>query len=106
MVVLMGFAAFAVDIGNQYAHRREAQGAVDASVLAGAVESTLSGANEQTVVDEILTFVDTNLGETVTASQWLNDCPDTVNAADQLDDSANDLGLTPATDCILSLIHI
>lgn len=100
MVVLMGFAAFAVDIGNQYAHRREAQGAVDASVLAGAVESTLSGASEQTMVDEILSFVDTNLGETVTATQWLNDCPDTVNPADQLDDSANDLGLTPATDCI------
>jgi Flp pilus assembly protein TadG len=96
MVVLLGFAALALDIGNQFSHRRLAQGAVDASTLAGAIEIASPGGSAQEAVDVILDFVDENLDETVTQAQWVNDCVD----PEPLPVTAQDLGLIPATDCI------
>jgi len=96
MVVLLGFSAFAVDVGNQFAHRRQAQGAVDAAVLAGAVEISAPGATPQEAVNLIKQYVDLNLDVTVTDLQWVDDCSDPSPLAV----TARDLGLIPATDCI------
>ena len=96
LVVLFGFAAIAVDVGNQFAHRRRAQGAVDAATLAGAIEISSPGATTQEAVDVIKDFVDRNTGLTVTDAQWVSDCAD----PSPLPVTAADLGLVPATECI------
>jgi hypothetical protein len=43
MVVIMGFAAFAIDLGQLYAYQSELQRSADAAALAGAVELTKVG---------------------------------------------------------------
>jgi len=96
LVVLLGFAALSIDVGNQFAHRRKAQGAVDASALAGAIEASSPGATSQAAVDVIKDYVNRNLDMTVTDAQWVADCADPTPLAV----TAADLGLVPATDCI------
>lgn len=94
MLVLLGFAAFAVDISAARNEQRLDQSAVDAAVLAVGVEFVLGG-SAQDAVDEILEYVDTNLAQPVPKSDWAS-CAD-----DQpLDETAADLGLDPPTRCI------
>ena len=101
-VMLFGFAALAVDVGNGMAERRRAQNTVDASVLAGGVEFNLGGTTLQDVVDQALLFADTNSPGPIPAANWtsVTRCPDSVATAMQLEFTSAELGLTPATDCI------
>ena len=91
LIVLMIFTAFAVDLGKVYAERRHDQGAVDASATSGAVQF-LSLQSQQHAVDEIVDKVERNLGRSV---DWTG-CTD----ANQLDRTATEFSLTPATPCI------
>jgi len=89
LVVLMGFAAIAVDVGNGYAERRRSQSAADASVLAAAVETLGSGASAQTMLDEALAFAANNLNNPPTEEEW-RDCTD----PEAFTYTSTDLGLT------------
>jgi hypothetical protein len=55
MVVILGFAALAIDVGYWYSQKREVQNAVDAAALAGAQELPDNPAGAETVAREYLT---------------------------------------------------
>lgn len=105
-LVLFGFAALAVDVGNGMGQRRRAQSTADASVLAAAVELTLQGKLPEDSVVVADDYADRNAPDPISEPAWLNDCPDTVNPGDQLAFTAKELDLknpgsvVPATDCI------
>ena len=69
MVVLMGMAAIAIDLGLGFNERRQDQTAADVAVMAGAVEVTL-GADQQTIVSEVLQFARDNLDTSYTDGEW------------------------------------
>ena len=96
LVMLMGFAAFAVDVGNQFAHRRQAQNTADAAALAAAVELSLPGGSAQDALDQAISFVDQNSTISYSAGDWVGDCSD----PEPLSRTAADLSLTPATPCV------
>ena len=77
MLVLMGFAAVAVDIGLGFNERRLDQTGVDASALGGSLEMVITDQSNpvQAAVDHVYQMVDTNLGRTVALQDWLN-CTD------------------------------
>lgn len=77
MVVLMGFAAIAVDIGFGFNERRVDQTAVDASALGGSLEMVITNQPNpiQAAVDHIYLKADQNLDRTIPLSDWLN-CSD------------------------------
>ena len=99
-VMLFGFAALAVDVGHGMGERRRAQGAADAAVMAAAVEVNLPGTTLQDLVDRAVAFANANTPDPIPSADWLTACPDTTNTGEQLEHTANELGLTPATDCI------
>ncbi len=70
MVVLMIFAALAVDLGSLYNARRSDQNAADTGALGGAQSL---GATGTTLADEVKTVVHSTLGTTLTSTQW-NSC--------------------------------
>jgi hypothetical protein len=97
IVILLGFAAFAVDLGYVWAQRRSAQNTADVSALAGAIELSLT-ADAQGSVDAVLAEVDMNIPSTFLSADWVA-CTDTPPSNfDAL--TAADLGLLPATSCI------
>lgn len=69
LVLLMGFAAIAVDYGSGVVERRLDQNTADTAVLSSGVQLIVSG-NVQEAVDTAKDFVDTNLGRVVTAADW------------------------------------
>lgn len=74
LFTLMGFAAFAIDISAAKNERRLDQGTADASALAGGVEFMVGGGTTEAAA-EIRTYVDTNLGRTLSDTDW-NSCQD------------------------------
>lgn len=72
LVVLMIFAAFAVDLGQVAIARRDDQGAVDAAAMAGAI-SAAQGANAGVVRTSVITIAEKNLGVTSGTLDW-NSC--------------------------------
>lgn len=70
LVSLLTFAAFAVDLGALYNHRRQDQNAADAGALAAAQELSESEAD---IVAAAKTYTHNTLGVTLTAAQW-NSC--------------------------------
>lgn len=93
MLLLLGFAAIAVDIGAAKNERRLDQNSADASVLAAALDLGFARST-QTAVDSVVDLVNTNL-RNVTPQEW-EDCVDSQAFAV----TAADLGLTPGTECI------
>jgi hypothetical protein len=69
LLLLLGMAAFAVDLGAVYAEDRQDQTAADLSVLAGAIEYTGSG-GATGARDQVLAFVAANLPTTYTSTEW------------------------------------
>lgn len=65
LVVLLVFAAFAIDIGNGYNQRRQAQSAADAAVLAAAQQTT-----DATAASAAIDVSRQNLDVTPTSSDW------------------------------------
>ena len=100
MVMLMGFAALAVDVGVGYSEKRTSQNAVDASAMAAAVEIKVGSTDVQAMVTSAVVYAAQNLADSVTAEDWLNACPDAVHPENELAYTAAELGLTPATACI------
>lgn len=100
MVMLMGFAALAVDVGVGYSEVRTSQNSADASVMAAAVEVKLGSVDVQAMVTNAVVYASNNLPGSISAADWLAACPDSVNPGDQLSFTAAELGLAPATDCI------
>jgi hypothetical protein len=94
MVLLMGMAAIAIDLGLGFNERRLDQTGADTGVMAGAVELALGGST-QDVVNEITDFVDLNI-RTVSDTEW-EACSDSPPSGFR---TAKSEGLTPATDCI------
>ena len=70
MVVMLLFAAFAIDIGALYNHRRADQNAADSGALAAAQD--LDGP-VSTMVASAKSYVETTLGRTLTPAEW-NSC--------------------------------
>src|SRR5581483_5116852 len=58
MVVILGFAAFAIDVSGMYAYRAELRRAADAAAHAGALELTKQGFN--TADNVATTFANNN----------------------------------------------
>jgi hypothetical protein len=95
MVLFMGIAAIAVDLGLGFNERRVDQTGADTGVMAGAVELVLGGSYQDTV-DEVLAYVNDNI-RPVPLTDWaIGNCED----PDHLITTAASLGLTPATECI------
>jgi len=94
LLLLFGLAAIAIDIGATKDERGFDQHAADSSALGAALEYGLTG-GYQPAVTQALRLVDVNLGRSLTAAEW-QACSD----ADALPQTAQSLGLTPATPCI------
>lgn len=69
MVVLLGMAAVAIDLGVGLNERRQGQTAADLAVMAGAVEVT-QGSDQQTIVTEVLAYARDNLNIEYSDSDW------------------------------------
>lgn len=69
MVLLMGMAAIAIDLGLGFNERRQDQTAADVAVMAGATESVL-GSDQQTIVSETLQFARLNLDTSFGDAEW------------------------------------
>jgi len=67
LVGLLTFAAFAIDLGALYNHRRQDQNAADAGALAAAQELSESEAD---LVAAAKDYAESTLGRTLTAEQW------------------------------------
>lgn len=67
LVMLMGFAAIAIDLGRGFNERRQDQSAADVGVMAGAID-VLSG--PATMRDQALQFVRANLDTTYSNTEW------------------------------------
>jgi hypothetical protein len=67
LVLLLGMAAFAIDLGFGFNERRDDVTAADMGVMAGAVSSLSSNAQ---VRDQILSFARQNLPTTYSNAQW------------------------------------
>ena len=95
LLVLMGFAAIAVDYGLGVAERRLDQNTADTAALSGGVELIVSG-DPQVMVDTIKTYVDNNLNRAVPASDW-SSCTDPGALAFTTDSIP---GITGGSECI------
>jgi|GEM_PF-5578982 len=100
IIVLLGFAAFAVDLGLAWSVRRAEQTAADTAVLAAAVTFNADTGTLQNAVDELTAIAQSNAERTITAAEW-NSCSD----ADALDITASELVTLgtitgPDTTCI------
>jgi hypothetical protein len=71
MILLMAFAAVAIDYGLGVNERRLDQNTVDTATIAGGVELIVSG-DLQNMVDSIKTYVNNNLDRIVTDTDWTN----------------------------------
>lgn len=80
LVVLMIFAALALDLGSLYSARRNDQNAADSAALGGAI--ILTGTNAQIVL-QVKDITHKTLGRTLTDAQW-NSCGSIVDG-DQVD---------------------
>lgn len=98
LVLLMGMAAIAIDYGSSLNERRQDQTGADFAVLSGALEIAL-GSSTQVAVDEILELVDANV-RTQDVSNPLSNVWTACTDSNALPVTADDLGLTPATECI------
>ncbi len=95
LVVLMGFAAIAVDYGSGVVERRLDQNTADTAVLSAGVELIVSG-DAQEAVDSVKDFVNTNLNRTVAAGEWAT-CIDDQALAFPSDSIP---GISGGSDCI------
>lgn len=101
LVVLMGFAALAVDWGLGINERRLDQNTVDPAVLAGALELGIQGSDFQDSVDSIKAVVNTNLGRIITDAEWVACDDPTPLEFDTLNDFAQLPGITAGfSECI------
>ncbi len=98
LLVLLGFAAFAVDLGAQYNLRRQGQSAADAAALGGALETARSG-DPQAVLDDVIDRVADVMDRTIVAADW-SACTDDGHLGNESGHTATSLGLTPATECL------
>ncbi len=97
IVVLLVFAALTVDLGAAWAERRHDQTAADAGALAAATQAATSGGiTPQDLVDEVMEYVDLNLGRSIDQSAW-ESCIDDEHL---LFTAASFPGVVPATECI------
>ena len=100
LTAMMAVSAMAVDMGQAYAERRHDQNTVDAAVMSGLVEGTLTGGSVNDIVAEVRDKVDTTLGKTVTDTEW-----ETCKDAEQLAYTTKELQsgnptIDPVTECI------
>jgi hypothetical protein len=68
LMLLLGMAAIAIDLGAGFNERRQDQSTADVSVLAGALEYGL-GQSTQSVVDRVKEYVNANVAP-VTPAEW------------------------------------
>jgi len=78
LVVILGFAAFAVDIGHVAVQKSELQNAADAAALAGVVEISSNPITKKTAEDKAIEYAHSNGMSAVTNGVPLNG--DTVSA--------------------------
>mgnify|MGYP002336223756 CR=1 FL=1 len=96
LVIMMVFAAFAIDLGLVYNERRLDQNVADASAMSGGIELLGAGGNLQELVDEVKSKANINLGTNVD-SQW-STCTDSSALFWKSNDAK--LGLTGGSACI------
>ena len=76
MVLLIGMAAIAIDVGAGFTERRQDQTSADVGVLAGAIdvlnlgECGAAAGPDDGGCNQLLTFVETNLSNAYSASEW------------------------------------
>jgi len=101
LVVLMGMAALAVDIGFGFQERRFDQAGADAAALGASLEMVItSQANPvQAAVDNVHQLVDQNLARVVPPTDW-DACTDAGALFWLTKTHASTLGTTNGSDCI------
>lgn len=73
LVILLMFAAFAVDLGSAWAERREAQTAADAGVMGAALQFLVATPDEDGIYDLVSSYVNlNNTGNPFTFEDWEN----------------------------------
>ena len=97
MVLFMGIAAVAIDLGLGFNERRVDQTGADTGVMAGAVELVLGGSYQDTV-DEVVQYVNDNI-RPVSTAEW-EGCEDPDALITPADDPAFSPALSPSTECI------
>lgn len=96
LVVLLGFAAIAIDLGFRWVSDRQAQTAADTAALTAAVSIFVDNGDLQGAVDEAIALANENTNWTITAADWAG-CTD----PDHLEYTTADLPtVTQATQCI------
>lgn len=91
IVVLLAFAALAVDLGAAWGQRTRNQSAVDGGVMAGALNFVTGEGSNPLVIAKVQDFVNRNLEPDVTAAEW-SACAD--SAVDGVSFAALDSGVT------------
>lgn len=69
LILLLGIAAIAIDLGFGFNERRQSQTAADMAVMAGATEVVLGG-DQQAVVAQVLAFARANVNTTYADAEW------------------------------------
>ena len=96
LVGLMVFGALAVDLGYQYASKREAQSAADTAALGASTQLFVVNGDLQGAVDDAMALAEANTAWTISATDWEN-CTD----PDALRWTAASLpGIAQNTECI------
>jgi len=80
LVVIIGLAALAIDVGSFYQAQRQAQAAADAGALAGA-DALVGGASAASATSTATTLANTNYPSTTTPTATVNGQTITVNVA-------------------------
>lgn len=92
LILLMGMAAIAIDIGAAFNERRQDQSAADAGALAAGLEFVI-GNGEAEAVQVAKALVDENLGRTLPPQAWI-DCTDDGALGETGNEADNDLATT------------
>lgn len=93
MLLLLGFAALAIDVGAGFNERRADQTAADMSAMAGVVAALNGGTAMR---DEALAYVEDNLPTTYTAAEWQALWESCVDPASERNDGGYDFVALPA----------
>lgn len=100
LTALLSVSALSVDIAQAFAERRHDQNTADAAAMSGIVESVIGTGVANNVVAEIRDKVNTTLGKTVTAGEWLACTDDEQLHYTTKELQAGNPTIAPVSECI------
>jgi len=100
LVILMIFAAFAVDVSGVYTARRGDQNAADAAALGGLQTLLAPGSTEADVSEKVIELAAASIGSQVTGYDWNSCTTDDDDSIDTPVDGKNCITSTAAKDVL------